>query len=143
MRRNERFLTDWRHRWEHLESSGPLRITGTSTGVREAYGKLLDRREAARVSVEVSARARMEIIQLCLAMGVPVVLWDRVPAHEVSHAVQQVADAPARALPEQVRSYRAKTLHRPADHPGRPVLAWADPDRALPELQLSEPTELL
>ncbi|BCK73311.1 hypothetical protein Srufu_072640 [Streptomyces libani subsp. rufus] len=143
LRRNERFLTDWRHRWEHLESSGPLRITGPSTGVREVYGKLLDRRDAARVSVEVSARARMEIIQVCLAMGVPVVLWDRGPAHEVSHAVQQVSDAPARALPEQVRSYRAKTLHRPADHPGRPVLAWADPDRALPELQLSEPTELL
>ncbi|MFE1172921.1 trypsin-like peptidase domain-containing protein [Streptomyces sp. NPDC058773] len=143
LRRNERFLTDWRHRWDHLESAGPLRIMGPSTGVREVYGKLLDRRDAARVSVEVSARARMEIIQLCLAMGVPVVLWDRGPAHEASHAVQHVADAPARALPEQIRSYRAKTLHRPADHPGRPVLAWADPDRALPELQLSEPTELL
>ncbi|MGP8303909.1 VMAP-C domain-containing protein [Streptomyces inhibens] len=143
LRRNERFLSDWRHRWEHLESSGPLHITGSSTGVREVYGKLLDRRDAARVSVEVSARVRVEIIQVCLAMGVPVVLWDRGPAHDASHAVRQVSGSPARALPEQVRSYRAKTLHQPAAHPGRPVLAWADPDRTLPELQLSEPTELL
>ncbi|MGV4927271.1 serine protease (plasmid) [Streptomyces sp. BHT-5-2] len=140
LRRNERFLSDWRHRWDRLESAAPLRLTG-ATQVREVYGMLLERRDAARVSVEVPAPVRREVVQVCLAMGVPVVLWDRAAAQDASPAVRQVAGAPARALPEQVRSYRAKTLHHPSDHTGRPVLAWADPDRALPELQLSEPTE--
>ncbi|WP_229852391.1 VMAP-C domain-containing protein [Streptomyces albospinus] len=143
LRHNERFLSDWRHRWEQLDCADPLAISGPSTGVREVYGKLLDRRDAARVSVEVPERVRTEVVQVCLAMGVPVVLWDRGADRDASQAVRQVADAPARALPEQIRSYRAKTLHQPADHPGRPVLAWADPDRAVPELQLAEPTETI
>ncbi|MEV6654378.1 trypsin-like peptidase domain-containing protein [Streptomyces sp. NPDC051219] len=141
VRRSGRYLNDWRRRWKHLDTAAALHFAEPSVTAREAYGMLMDSVDAAQVTVDVPSRIRLEIVQVCLAMGVPVVLWDR-EAEQGSHAVRHATGAAPRTLPERVRSYRAKSLHRPSDHPGRPVLAWADADRALPpDLELADPTE--
>nr|WP_055549244.1 hypothetical protein [Streptomyces sp. NBRC 110028] len=97
-------------------------------------------RLTAHVTVDVAAHRRAGVVQMCLAAGVPVVLWDR-GGQPGSPAVRHAAGTRARELPEAVRRYRTKTLQRPADYPGRPVLAWADAGRALPRLDLVDPTE--
>ncbi|MEV7414991.1 serine protease [Streptomyces sp. NPDC089919] len=140
LRRNERFLPDWRRRWRQLDTGVALQFSDTAMGAREIYGTLMDRADAVRVSVAVPAGLREEIVQVCLAVGVPVVVWDRAGEGR-SAAVAQMDVVTTRELPEGVRSYRAKTVHRPRDYPGRPVLAWADADRTVPQLYLSEPQE--
>ncbi|MFF8845411.1 trypsin-like peptidase domain-containing protein [Streptomyces sp. NPDC015127] len=140
LRRNERFLPEWRRRWRQLDTGSALRITDTAAGLRQVYGTLMDRLDAVRVAVDVPPHLRDEIVEVCLAVGVPVVVWDREAGPE-SHAVEHMTAVNTRELPEGVRSYRAKTVHRPRDYPGRPVLAWADADRTVPQLHLSEPQE--
>ncbi|MGV9311084.1 VMAP-C domain-containing protein [Streptomyces sp. NPDC003691] len=140
LRRHERFLPEWRRRWQQLDSGTTLVFSDGGLGRREIYGTLMERLDAVRVSVEVPAGLRDEIVQLCLAVGVPVVMWDR-KGGETSHAAGQMARVATRELPEGVRSYRAKTMYLPREYPGRPVLAWADADRTVPRLHLSEPVE--
>ncbi|GGY01175.1 VMAP-C domain-containing protein [Streptomyces hiroshimensis] len=140
LRRNERFVPDWRRRWRQLDSGAALRFTDPALGQRMVYGTLMDRLDAVRVTVDVPPGLRDGIVQLCLALGVPVVVWDRGPAQE-QHAVDRMAGVATRELPEGVRSYRAKALQQPFEFPGHPVLAWADADRAAPRLLLSEPQE--
>ncbi|MFI8357166.1 VMAP-C domain-containing protein [Streptomyces cyaneofuscatus] len=140
LRRNERFLPDWRRRWRQLDTGTSLRFDDAAAQPREVYGTLLDRLDAVRVSVDVPPRPRDEIVQVCLAMGVPVVVWDR-SGSGGSAAVEHISRVATRRLPEGVRSYRAKSVHGPEQFPGRPVLAWADADRTVPQLQLSEPQE--
>ncbi|MEU3048021.1 trypsin-like peptidase domain-containing protein [Streptomyces sp. NPDC006984] len=138
LRRNERFLPEWRRRWRQLDTGASLRFSGAAVGPRQIYGTLMDHQDAVRVAVDAAEHLRDGIVEVCLAVGVPVVVWDR---GDESHAVDHMATVTTRELPEGVRSYRAKTVHRPGDYPGRPVLAWADADRPVPQLHLSEPQE--
>ncbi|WP_149827865.1 trypsin-like peptidase domain-containing protein [Streptomyces tailanensis] len=138
--RYERFLPDWRHRWRHLDTDASLYFGDAAQGRVEVYGALLENKDAVRVFVDVPPRTRDEIVQTCLMMGVPVVVWDR-GRQPRSHAVERMTAVTARELPEGVRAYRAKTINRPQEYTGHPVLAWADADRAVPRLQLSEPWE--
>ncbi|MET9052279.1 trypsin-like peptidase domain-containing protein [Streptomyces bacillaris] len=140
LRRNKRFLTDWRRRWRQLDTGTALRFDDAAARPREVYATLMDRLDAVRVSVDVPPRPRDEIVQVCLAMGVPVVVWDR-SGSGGSAAVEHISLVATRLLPEGVRSYRAKSVGGPEQFPGRPVLAWADADRTVPQLQLSEPQE--
>ncbi|PJE95510.1 serine protease [Streptomyces carminius] len=140
LRRYERFLTDWRRRWRRLDTGTVLHISDSTASPRTVYGALMERLDTVQVVVDLPARIRAEVVQVCIAVGVPVVLWDRSPQGN-SHALRHTARHATRALPEEVRAYRAKTVHRPQDHPGRPVLAWADADRPVPALHLSEPME--
>ncbi|MEU3601634.1 trypsin-like peptidase domain-containing protein [Streptomyces sp. NPDC006798] len=140
LRRHERFLPDWRRRWQQLDSGTTVVFSNPGLDAREIYGTLMDQLDAVRVSVDVPAELRDKIVQVCLAVGVPVVVWDR-ERGDASHAVGQMAEAATRELPDVVRSYRAKTVRKPREYPGRPVLAWADADRTVPRLHLSEPVE--
>ncbi|MFE5596907.1 trypsin-like peptidase domain-containing protein [Streptomyces sp. NPDC056549] len=139
LRRNERFLPDWRRRWRQLDTGTSLRFSDSTVGLREIYGTLMDRLDAVRVAVALPPGLRDEIVQVCLAVGVPVVLWDRGAQARDSDALDHISGVTTRELPEGVRSYRARTVYRPGDHPGRPVLAWADADRVVPRLHLAEP----
>ncbi|MEU5978246.1 trypsin-like peptidase domain-containing protein [Streptomyces sp. NPDC047315] len=140
LRRHERFLPDWRRRWQQLDSGTTLVFSDDGLDTRAIYATLMDRLDAVRVSVDVPAGLRDDIVQVCLAVGVPVVVWDR-ERGDASHAVGEMADVATRELPDGVRSYRAKTMQRPREYTGRPVLAWADADRTIPRLHLSEPAE--
>jgi hypothetical protein len=67
-------------------------------------------------------------------------VWDRGQDKD-SHVVRHMAEVATRELPDGVRSYRANTMANPLEFPGRPVLAWADADRTVPRLHLTEPQE--
>lgn len=136
----EAMLDQWRERWARLDSEEPVHIDDATAPDPEAVCGLLMERLTAHVTVDVAAHRRAEVVQMCLAAGVPVVLWDR-SGQPGSPAVRHAAGTRARELPEAIRRYRTKTLQRPADYPGRPVLAWADAGRALPRLDLVDPTE--
>jgi hypothetical protein len=138
LHRYERFHPDWRHRWRLLDTDLSLTFDHPAQGRSEVYGALLGDKDAVRVSVDVPPRSRDVIVQTCLMMGVPVVLWDR-GRQERSHAVELLSAVPVRELPEGVRAYRAKSMGRPREYSGRPVVAWSDADRSVPRLHLAEP----
>ncbi|MGW2329707.1 VMAP-C domain-containing protein [Streptomyces sp. NPDC001700] len=136
----EAMLDQWRERWARLDAEEPVHIDDASAPDPEAVCGLLMERLTAHVTVDVAADRRAGVVQMCLAAGVPVVLWDR-GGQPGSPAVRHAAEVRARELPEEIRRYRTKTLQKPAEYPGRPVLAWADAGRALPRLDLVDPTE--
>jgi hypothetical protein len=138
--RHERFLPDWRRRWSRLDSGATLVFSDASKNPNQIYYELMGKLDAVRVSVDVPPGQREGIVQVCLAVGVPVVVWDR-GRDEDSHVVKHMAEVATRELPDGVRSYRANTMARPQEFPGRPVLAWADADRTVPRLHLTEPQE--
>ncbi|MEU0030855.1 trypsin-like peptidase domain-containing protein [Streptomyces sp. NPDC006335] len=140
LRRHGRFLPHWRTRWNRLDS-GKTFVVDESMDPDTLYPKLVNQLDTVRVSVDVPPGSpRDSIVQTCLVLGIPVVVWDRGPDGR-SHAVKHMADVATRELPEGVRGYRAGSLASPPEFPGRPVLAWADADRTTPRLQLTEPQE--
>ncbi|MEU9207517.1 trypsin-like peptidase domain-containing protein [Streptomyces sp. NPDC048415] len=140
LRRHERFLPDWRHRWSRLDSGATLVFSDASKDPNQIYYELMEKLDAVRVCVDVPPGLRDGIVQVCLAVGVPVVVWDRGQDKD-SHVVRHMAEVATRELPDGVRSYRANTMANPLEFPGRPVLAWADADRTVPRLHLTEPQE--
>ncbi|MEV5436065.1 trypsin-like peptidase domain-containing protein [Streptomyces sp. NPDC052682] len=141
LHRHERFHPDWRHRWRLLDTGLSLTFDNPGLGRSEVYGALLGDKDVVRVSVDVPPRSRDVIVQTCLMMGVPVVVWDRDDGRPRSHAVARLSAVPVRDVPESVRAYRAKSLGRPQEYSGKPVVAWSDPNRAVPRLHLAEPQE--
>nr|WP_277347989.1 trypsin-like peptidase domain-containing protein [Streptomyces sp. HNM0574] len=137
-----RFAADWRHRWQGLETCEPLRIGGPDepAGRREVYGLLMGSPDTACVVVHAPGKASAELVRLCLAVRVPVVLWDRGQPASVPDLERIVRGAPCQT-PERVRVHRAQSLHSPGEFAGRPALAWEDPDRALPRAVLADPSE--
>ncbi|MGO4749687.1 serine protease, partial [Streptomyces sp. 2MCAF27] len=125
-------LSDWRERWRRLDSEEPLHIDDEAAeSPRALYGLLMERRFAGRAHIVASRQRRSTAVQTCLAAGVPVVLWDR--GDKPGSPVLGHLTDPRGHLPEQVRIYRTMALQRPLTCPGRPVLAWADPELLPPE----------
>ncbi|WP_425828323.1 trypsin-like peptidase domain-containing protein [Streptomyces fractus] len=151
--RSKRFVPAWRSRWKQIDDGQALTLSGRTLSKTAAYGQLLENPEAVRVTVDLPASVRDDVVVLCMSMGVPVVVWDRergvdVPVdHERdegtpgSRALDHLDTVPTHELPDGVRAYRAKQLSRPAEHPGQPVVGWADAERPLPRLHLAEPEE--
>ncbi|MFC9908974.1 trypsin-like peptidase domain-containing protein [Streptomyces sp. NPDC127197] len=140
LRRHERFRHDWQRRWRLLDSGATLVVSDASIDPNRIYYELMDRLDTVRVSVDAPGDLRDRIVQICLAVGIPVVVWDRARDKD-SHVVERLAEVATRELPDGVRSYRANTMLHPQEYPGRPVLAWADADRTVPRLHLTEPQE--
>ncbi|MFI5962795.1 trypsin-like peptidase domain-containing protein [Streptomyces asoensis] len=189
LRRHERFLPDWRERWRQLDSGETLVVSDPAQDPHQIYYELMGRLDTVRVSVDVPAGPRETIVEICLAVGIPVVVWDRgngagetsspaaaassapspgsssasspgssspavsssaastasppsAPSSAPSHVVRHMAEVATRELPDGVRVYRANARGtRAPEFPGRPVLAWADADRTVPRLHLTEPQE--
>ncbi|MFD7935954.1 hypothetical protein ACFV4T_15760 [Streptomyces sp. NPDC059755] len=162
LRRHERFLPDWRERWRQLDSGETLVVSDPSQDPHQIYYELMGRLDTVRVCVDVPPGPRDAIVQICLAVGIPVVVWDRgsgaeasssssvsssaastaSPSSTPSHVVRHMEAVATRELPDGVRVYRANAKGKRApEFPGRPVLAWADADRTVPRLHLTEPQE--
>ncbi|MEU3611064.1 trypsin-like peptidase domain-containing protein [Streptomyces sp. NPDC006872] len=141
LHRHERFLPDWRERWRQLDSGETLVVSDPAQDPHQIYYELMGRLDTVRVSVDVPAGPRDAIVEICLAVGIPVVMWDR-GRDTASHVTEHMAQVATRELPDGVRVYRAKAKGKTApQYPGRPVLAWADADRTVPRLHLTEPQE--
>ncbi|MQY10615.1 hypothetical protein SRB5_07260 [Streptomyces sp. RB5] len=139
VRRHGRFISHWRSRWNRLDSGKTLVVSGSVD--RDAiYSQLVNQLDTVRVCVDVPPGPRDAIVQTCLVLGIPVVVWDR-GMDGASHVVEHISDVATRELPDGVRHYRAQARASPPQFPGHPVLAWADADRAVPRLHLTEPQE--
>lgn len=139
LRRHGRFMSHWRTRWSRLDS-GKTVVVSESMDRDTVYSRLVNQLDTVRVSVDVPPGSRDGIVQICLALGIPVVVWDR-GGDGAAHVVDYMADVATRELPDGVRDYRASARVSPPEFPGRPVLAWADADRTVPRLHLTEPQE--
>nr|WSW69525.1 serine protease [Streptomyces sp. NBC_00995] len=139
LRRHGRFIPHWRRRWSRLDSGKTL-VVSESMDPDALYFKLVNQLDTVRVCVDVPPGPRDGIVQTCLALGIPVVVWDR-GRDGASHLAQHMAAVATRELPDGVRDYRANAQASPPEFPGRPVLAWADADRTVPRLHLTEPQE--
>ncbi|MFJ8079320.1 trypsin-like peptidase domain-containing protein [Streptomyces sp. NPDC096205] len=139
LRRHGRFIAHWRSRWSRLDS-GKTFLVSAAMDRDTIYSRLVNQLDTVRVSVDVPPGQRDGIVQTCLALGIPVVVWDR-GRDGGSHSVEHMAQVATPELPDGVRSYRANAKANPPEFPGRPVLAWADADRTVPRLHLTEPQE--
>ena len=139
LRLNRRFVARWRSRWSRLDT-GRTFVVSEPVDRNTLYSQLVNQLDTVRVSVDVPPGSRDGIVQTCLALGIPVVMWDR-GRDGTSHSIHCMAQVATPELPDEVRSYRASANADPPEFPGRPVLAWADADRAVPRLHLTEPQE--
>ncbi|KRV51415.1 hypothetical protein AQ490_01260 [Wenjunlia vitaminophila] len=135
--------SELRRRWARRHDGAPLVLGGDHHNVRALAGELRTTwRDRGRVVLHGPREQRSRLLEVCLALGVPVVLWDREAADE-EHSCRLDAVAPTgslEGLPERVRCFRVKAFTDPAQHPARPALVWEDADRPLPhELRLADP----
>ncbi|GAB2602033.1 hypothetical protein GCM10027168_38990 [Streptomyces capparidis] len=133
----------WPRRWAERGRCAPLVVDASYPDARAVLAELkTTHRDCGHVVVHGPPALRAQLVEVCVAMGVPVVLWDRAASgHE--HAAHLAAVEPDKAvdgLPERVRCHRAKAAAHPLDHPARPALVWEDADRPVPgELTLADP----
>ncbi|MCZ7457041.1 VMAP-C domain-containing protein [Streptomyces sp. WMMC940] len=133
-----------RRRWESGRA-GPLVVDERTSSPERVYALLAStHRDTAQVVVHGPPGDRERLVQLCLAVGVPVVLWDRqAEGHQHAHRLDAVTPAgPLHQLPERVRHFRAERYGAPSPGGARPSLVWEDTELPLPGgLELLDPAE--
>jgi vWA-MoxR associated protein C-terminal domain/Trypsin-like peptidase domain len=142
-RRSRTGEADLRRRWAERNRCAPLVVDRRFSQVREVIAELkTGRRDCGHVVLHGPDETRAKLIEVCLAMGVPVVLWDRESTGH-DHAARLDAVAPTGsldALPERVRFFRVKAYAEPETCPARPALVWEDAEQPLPAgLWLADP----
>ncbi|MFF4317067.1 hypothetical protein [Streptomyces sp. NPDC001507] len=134
-----------RRRWES-GCAAPL-VVDDDHVTRPRLRRLLQttHRDATQVVLHGSPQQRDALLELCLALGVPVVLWDRRADYPADAAGLQQLDltGPLGDLPERVRVFRGTAFDEPETHPARPALVWEEHGRRpRPEsLTLQDPQE--
>ncbi|GGW58301.1 hypothetical protein GCM10010503_39180 [Streptomyces lucensis JCM 4490] len=88
-------------------------------------------RDATQVVLHCAPEQRDALLELCLALGVPVVLWDRRADCPADAAGLQQLDptGPLGDLPERVRVFRGAAFDEPETLPARPALVWEEQGR--------------
>ncbi|MEU6576289.1 trypsin-like peptidase domain-containing protein [Streptomyces sp. NPDC046805] len=114
--------------------TGPLVIT-EDTDPRVVRRELMTQHsDVSWVVLHGGPKRRESLLALCLAFGVPVVLWDREAAHpEHAQRLDDIVGSVALAdLPEAVRSFREDVYYEVRTVAARPAMVWDDPGMALP-----------
>ncbi|MFE5097172.1 trypsin-like peptidase domain-containing protein [Streptomyces sp. NPDC056638] len=140
-------LPDWRARWAELErGGGVLRLDRRHTTRHQVYGLLTEDPGLARVIVDCAEEHRGALRAMCLALGVPVVVWDRCASPAPTggdRLLALVLNGPPKGLPHRVRRHRARALAE-ADDSGHtavtPALVWDDASRLPPRALWSDPS---
>jgi hypothetical protein len=134
-----------RRRWESGHAA-PL-VIDKECVTRPQLRRLLQttHRDATQVVLHGSPEQQDTLLELCLALGVPVVLWDRradCPA-DVARLQQLDPTGPLGDLPERVRVFRGMAFDEPERFLARPALVWEEHgQRPRPEsLTLQDPAE--
>lgn len=142
-RRSRTGVGDWRRRWAARDHCVPLTVDERTGGDRELIRLLrTTHRDCSRVVLHCGHDQRPRLLDICLAMGVPVLLWDRAATGgDTAHHLQKVQPTASLAeLPERVRCFRVDACADPDASPARPALVWEDADLDLPpELRLADP----
>lgn len=137
-------LQHWRSRWAQIDRSKLLRLDNRYIKPLQVYGLLKADLDVARVVVECAPQHRAAVRAVCLALGVPVVVWDRKAVSRSSgdQLTALLLNGPARGLPHRVRRHRARVL---AESDGaaivEPALVWDDASRPPPRPVWTDPTE--
>ncbi|MFG3318129.1 trypsin-like peptidase domain-containing protein [Streptomyces sp. NPDC048171] len=99
-------------------------------------------RDSARVILHGPRDQRTQLLQACLALGVPVVLWDReANCYEDATRLQRLdPTGPLADLPERVRRVRGEVFDSEEAALPRPALVWEEGHHPEPRsLQLRDP----
>ncbi|MFI9227250.1 VMAP-C domain-containing protein [Streptomyces rimosus] len=133
---------DLSRRWEARRRTGPLIADERITSDRELMGLLkTTHRDQGSVVVHGPPKHRAQLLNVCLFMGVPIVLWDREAEdhRQAARLEPSRPSGPLEELPERVRHFRVRAHMDPAQT-ARPALVWEDAGLPLPdELRLADP----
>ncbi|MFF3285784.1 trypsin-like peptidase domain-containing protein [Streptomyces sp. NPDC003023] len=134
---------EMRRRWA-AEDPRALVVSEPSTDVHRLYELLKkEHHDTARVVLHGPPRQRAPLLPVCLAMGVPVVLWDRAAASHDDAARMDDLDptGPLDKLPQRLQNFRSVVYGAGADpSAARPALVWHDAELPLPgPLHLADP----
>lgn len=144
-RRAPESLRHWQARWAELDNGRVLRLDQRHTKPLQVYGLLKEDLTVARVIIDCAPQHRAALRAVCLALGVPVIVWDRQePAgSRGDQLIGLLLNGPARGLPHRVRRHRARAL---AESDGTatavlsPALMWDDASRPPPRPLWIDPT---
>ncbi|MFG2172543.1 trypsin-like serine protease [Streptomyces niveus] len=119
---------DQRRRWQS-ENPTPL-VTDQKCATDRQLNMVLttSHRDAAQVVINGPREQRMRLLELCLARGVPVVLWDReADGYEDAPKLSPLDPLGLLAeLPKRVYEFRAEALEPTATTTARPALVWEE-----------------
>ncbi|MER6073622.1 trypsin-like peptidase domain-containing protein [Streptomyces sp. NPDC001817] len=144
-RRAPESLRHWQARWAELDNGAVLRLDQRHTKQLQVYGLLKEDLTVARVIIDCAPQHRAALRAVCLALGVPVIVWDRQEAAGTrgDQLTGLLLNGPARGLPHRVRRHRARAL---AESDGTvtaaltPALMWDDASRPPPRPLWIDPT---
>lgn len=142
-RRSPRRDAEMRRRWAsgHPEV---LVVDETSATLQQLYQRLeTSHKDVAGVVLHGPREERDRLLDLCLALGVPVVLWDReADGHADAARLDALAPAgPLHQLPERVREFREGVFGSSVVSAARPALVWEDAELPVPDsLELLDPS---
>ncbi|MEU6578269.1 trypsin-like peptidase domain-containing protein [Streptomyces sp. NPDC046805] len=144
-RRAPESLRHWQARWAELDNGRVLRLDQRHTKPLQVYGLLKEDLTVARVIIDCAPQHRAALRAVCLALGVPVIVWDRQePAgSRGDQLIGLLLNGPARSLPHRVRRHRARALAEsdgPATAVLSPALMWDDASRPPPRPLWIDPT---
>lgn len=119
---------DQRRRWQSGNPT-PL-VTDQKCATDRQLNLVLttSHRDAAQVVINGPREQRMRLLELCLARGVPVVLWDReADGYEDAPKLSPLDPLGLLAeLPKRVYEFRAEALEPTATTTARPALVWEE-----------------
>ncbi|MCU4750058.1 hypothetical protein [Streptomyces sp. G-5] len=135
-----------RLRWSDADMDEPLVVDEKTADAKQLYSRLRTSHEhASQVVLHGPASTRKALLEICLACGVPVILWDRAARSytDAHHLDEAVGQGPLFRLPERVRTFRGKFWSAPELHCARPSLVW-EPEEPLllpSQHRLTDPAE--
>ncbi len=136
--------SEMRRRWA-VGGDGTLVVDESSHDIMSLH-KLLDKphRDTARVVLHGPPERRQQLLHVCLAMGVPVVLWDRNAGSHEDAPRMDVLDptGPLDKLPLRLQEFRmSQYAASTSDEAARPALIWEEGELTLPgPLKLADPS---
>ncbi|MEU9639395.1 hypothetical protein ACGFZZ_00340 [Streptomyces tendae] len=134
--------SEMRRRWT-VGGDGTLVVDESCHDIMSLH-KLLDEphRDTARVVLHGPPERRQQLLHVCLAMGVPVVLWDRdAGSHEDAPRMDALdPTGPLNKLPRRLQEFRM-SQYAVSERAARPALIWEEGELALPgPLRLADPS---
>ncbi|MFI9047334.1 trypsin-like peptidase domain-containing protein [Streptomyces sp. NPDC053427] len=123
-----------RARWLDFDATEPLIVDEKTSDPKQLHSRLRTSHErTGQVVLHGPSLAGKILLEICLACGVPVILWDRAAqSHADAHHLDEVSPhGPLFQLPERVRTFRGKIWADPERHRARPSLVW-EPEDSLP-----------
>ncbi|MFJ3700894.1 MULTISPECIES: trypsin-like peptidase domain-containing protein [Streptomyces] len=134
-------LRAWETRSVGFPSGGFARLMPEHSEPEHVYKLLHQDQQTGRLAIGCAPEHRPRLQVVCLAHGIPVVLWDRNDSpRRIDQLTALMLNGHPRSLPERVRAHRARTLGNSGEEAVAPVLVWDDASRTPPDPYWSDPS---